>query len=730
MTNEGKSLSVLDVQQVHLLAQGRHPDPFAMLGPTEDGKQVRVRIPGAEQLWLFNATDEVQLKAHPSDPALFTGPALPYYRLRIHWPSGYVEEREDAYRFGPVLGQFDEHLIGQGEHHGLWKTLGAHLITHEQVPGVHFALWAPNATRVSVVGDFNSWNGTVHPMRLRGATGVWELFLPGHNEGTVYKYELLGQDGQVLPLKADPVGFGSEHPPATGSVVRTLDAHDWNDEQWVARRESINAVDAPISIYEVHLGSWRRDGNTNKSLSYLQLATQLVDYVADLGFTHIEVLPVSEHPFDGSWGYQPVGLFAPTIRYGTPQEFAAFVDAAHARGLGVIADWVPGHFPTDQHGLGRFDGTALYEHLDPREGFHPDWNTLIYNYGRPEVRNFLVANALYWLDEYHLDGLRVDAVASMINRDYSRKDGEWIANKDGGNENYEALEFLKQTNVASYGQHPGITMIAEDSTSYPGVTRPVDAGGLGFGYKWNLGWMNDSLEYFGKDPVYRKHHHNQLTFGITYAFSENFLLPISHDEVVHGKGSMYSRMPGNHADKLGNLKAFYGYMWGYPGKKLLFMGQEFGQRSEWNFQGQLEWDALDDPGHAGVLSLVRDLNKLYREQPALHRRDTSAEGFQWLLVDDVEHQVFAWLRRGEPGDAHVVVVVNLTPVDRTGFRIGFPVAGRWVEALNTDSESYHGANRGHGGAIETEAVPAGGEAQSALLTLPPLSAIYFVEERS
>lgn len=730
MTNEGKSLSVLDVQQVHLLAQGRHPDPFAMLGPTEDGKQVRVRIPGAEQLWLFNATDEVQLKAHPSDPALFTGPALPYYRLRIHWPSGYVEEREDAYRFGPVLGQFDEHLIGQGEHHGLWKTLGAHLITHEQVPGVHFALWAPNATRVSVVGDFNSWNGTVHPMRLRGATGVWELFLPGLNEGTVYKYELLGQDGQVLPLKADPVGFGSEHPPATGSVVRTLGAHDWNDEQWVARRESINAVDAPISIYEVHLGSWRRDGNTNKSLSYLQLATQLVDYVADLGFTHIEVLPVSEHPFDGSWGYQPVGLFAPTVRYGTPQEFAAFVDAAHARGLGVIADWVPGHFPTDQHGLGRFDGTALYEHLDPREGFHPDWNTLIYNYGRPEVRNFLVANALYWLDEYHLDGLRVDAVASMINRDYSRKDGEWIANKDGGNENYEALEFLKQTNVASYGQHPGITMIAEDSTSYPGVTRPVDAGGLGFGYKWNLGWMNDSLEYFGKDPVYRKHHHNQLTFGITYAFSENFLLPISHDEVVHGKGSMYSRMPGNHADKLGNLKAFYGYMWGYPGKKLLFMGQEFGQRSEWNFQGQLEWDALDDPGHAGVLSLVRDLNKLYREQPALHRRDTSAEGFQWLLVDDVEHQVFAWLRRGEPGDAHVVVVVNLTPVDRTGFRIGFPVAGRWVEALNTDSESYHGANRGHGGAIETEAVPAGGEAQSALLTLPPLSAIYFVEERS
>jgi len=728
MKDEDKTLSVLNAQQVRLLAQGRHPDPFAALGPTDDGKNVVVRLPGAEQLWLFNATDEVQLLADATDPALFTGPALPYYRLRIRWASGQLEERDDPYRFGPVMGQLDEHLIGEGEHQSLWNALGAHLITHEKVAGVHFALWAPNAQRVSVVGDFNAWNGTAHPMRSRGATGVWELFLPGLDEGVVYKYEILGQDGTLMPLKADPVGFGSEHPPATGSVVRQLGAHQWQDQQWVARREEINSVDAPISIYEVHLGSWRRSGD--ESLSYLQLASQLVDYAADLGFTHIEVMPVSEHPFDGSWGYQPIGLFAPTIRYGTPQDFAAFVDAAHARGLGVIADWVPGHFPTDQHGLGRFDGTALYEHLDPREGFHPDWNTLIYNYGRPEVRNFLVANALYWLGEYHLDGLRVDAVASMINRDYSRAEGQWIANKDGGNENYEALDFLKQTNAASYEQHPGIAMIAEDSTAYPGVTRPVDAGGLGFGYKWNLGWMNDSLEYFGKDPVYRKHHHNQLTFGITYAFSENFLLPISHDEVVHGKGSMYSRMPGSHADKLGNLKAFYGYMWGYPGKKLLFMGQEFGQRSEWNYKGELDWGVLDDPGHAGVLALVRDLNRLYREQPALHRRDTQSDGFQWLLVDDVEHQVFAWLRRGEPGDPHVVVVVNLTPVERTGFRIGFPVAGRWIEALNTDSECYHGANRGHGGAIETEAVPAGGEAQSALLTLPPLSAIYFVEERS
>ncbi len=730
MPDEDTSHPVLDARQVRLLSQGRHPDPFSVLGPTKDGRHLVARIPGAIQLWAVNATDQVQLEPHPQDPELFTGPALPYYRLRIRWASGYVEEREDPYRFGPVIGEFDEHLIGEGEHRSLWKALGAHLITHEQVAGAHFALWAPNARRVSVVGDFNSWNGTAHPMRARGATGVWELFLPGLDEGAVYKYEILGPDGELLPLKADPIGFGSEHPPATGSVIRRIEAHDLRDGSWLARREQINSVNAPISIYEVHLGSWRRTEGTGQSLSYLQLATQLVDYAADMGFTHIEVLPVTEHPFDGSWGYQPIGLFAPTIRYGTPQEFAAFVDAAHQRGLGVIADWVPGHFPTDQHGLGRFDGTALYEHLDPREGFHPDWNTLIYNYGRPEVRNYLVANALYWLGEYHLDGLRVDAVASMINRDYSRAEGEWIANKDGGNENYEALDFLKQTNMASYAQHPGIAMIAEDSTAYPGVTRPVDAGGLGFGYKWNLGWMNDSLEYFGKDPVYRKHHHNQLTFGITYAFSENFLLPISHDEVVHGKGSMYSRMPGSHADKLGNLKAFYGYMWGHPGKKLLFMGQEFGQPAEWDYQAQLDWNILDDPGHAGVQTLVQDLNRIYREQPALHRGDARPEGFQWLLVDEIEHQVFAWLRRGEPGDPHVVVVLNLTPVERTGFRIGFPVAGRWLEALNTDSERYHGANRGHGGAIETEAVPSGGEAQSALLTLPPLSAIYFVEERS
>ncbi|MGO3722461.1 1,4-alpha-glucan branching protein GlgB [Microbacterium gubbeenense] len=618
------------------------------------------------------------------------------------------------------LGELDAYLFAEGTHHHLWHLLGAHV----EEGGVRFAVWAPNAQAVSVVGDFSLWAADAYPMTPDGSSGIWQAFVPDIGEGATYKYEIRDASGVVLPQKADPVGFGSEHPPATASVVRRLGTHEWHDAAWDAPAAS--AADRPVSIYEVHLGSWRR-AEGGRPLSYLEHATALVGYAADLGFTHIEVLPISEHPFDGSWGYQPVGLYAPTIRYGTPAEFAAFVDAAHGAGLGVIADWVPGHFPTDEHGLGRFDGTALYEHLDPRQGFHPDWNTFIFNYGRREVSGYLVANALYWLEEYHLDGLRVDAVASMLYRDYSREEGEWIPNRDGGRENYEAMSFLRQTNAA-VGSSGAI--IAEESTAFPGVTAGVDRGGLGFDYKWNLGWMNDSLDYFGKDPVYRTYHHNQLTFGITYAFSEKFLLPISHDEVVHGKGSMYGRMPGSHADKLGNLKAFYGYMWGMPGKKLLFMGQEFGQPAEWNHDGELDWGVLQDPGHAGVQSVVRDLNRLYREEPALHARDTDGSGFSWLLVDAVDDQVFAWVRRGDATDPQVVVVLNLTPAPRTGYRIGFPTAGRWVEALNTDSAAYGGGDRGHGGAIETEQVPAGDHPQSALLTLPPLSAIYFVEERS
>ncbi|MDY3049600.1 MAG: 1,4-alpha-glucan branching protein GlgB [Rothia sp. (in: high G+C Gram-positive bacteria)] len=700
------------------LATGRHPDPFKVLGPSQDGRQLLVHIPGAHRVWAVNDTDRKQLARPWQDLPLFTGPSLPYYRLEIQWPDGKREEREDPYRFGPVLGEIDEHLINEGTHESLWTALGAHLIEHEGVSGVHFALWAPNAQRVSVVGGFNDWNGLAHPMRLRGSSGVWEIFIPGLDEGEVYKYELIGPAGELLPLKADPVGFGAELAPATASVVRRIDQHRWKDQAWMKKRAALQAQDQPVSVYEVHLDSWKEEGWED-----------LIDYVADLGFTHIEVLPITEHPFGGSWGYQPIGLYAPTSRLGLPEDFQAFVDQAHQAGLGVIADWVPGHFPTDTHGLGWFDGTALYEHLNPQEGFHPDWNTLIYNYGRPEVAGHLRSNALYWLKEYHLDGLRVDAVASIIHRNYSRKDGEWVPNKDGGKENYEAIDFIRTTNDAIDRTIDGAMIIAEESTTFPGVTRETSQGGLGFDYKWNMGWMNDSLRYFSLDPLYRKYHSDLITFGMTYAYSENFLLPISHDEVVHGKCSLYNKMPGDHAAKLGHLKAFLAYMWAYPGKKLLFMGQEFGQPSEWNYQSQLEWQVLEDPGHAGVQELVRDLNQLYRTYPALHAADSDPHGFQWLLLDAYDEQVYAWLRRGGPTDPHLVVVMNLVPVQREGFRVPFPIAGRWLEVLNTDSAHYNGANRGHGGAIETEPVPMGTEAQSALLTLPPLSVIYFAEEK-
>lgn len=739
---------ILAPDDARALVAGTHPDPFTVLGPTSDGAHLVVHIPYAAGVSAVNDTDEVELTAYPDAPGVFTGPILPFYRLRITWPGigygpGSTEIREDPYRFGPVIGPVDEYLIGQGTHRRLWQVLGAHVMTHEGVGGVHFAVWAPNATRVSVVGDHDNWDPTAHPMRPRGTTGVWELFIPGLDDGAVYKYDILGPGGEHLPQKSDPVGFGAEPAPATGSVVRRLGTHDWADAAWLARRAAANATDAPVSIYEVHLGSWRRhpDGT---ALTYRELAVDLVDYVADLGFTHIEFMPVSEYPFDGSWGYQPIGLYAPTNRYGTPGEFAALVDAAHARGLAVLADWVPGHFPTDDHGLGRFDGTALYEHLDPRRGFHPDWTTFIFNYGRPEVGGYLTANALYWLDEYHLDGLRVDAVSSVVWRDYSRRAGEWVPNDDGGREDYEGIDFLRDTTAAVSSDVPGTAMVAEESTTFPGVTSPPDpdgrAVGLGFDYKWNLGWMNDSLEYFGLDPVYRRYHHNQLTFSLTYAFTENFVLPVSHDEVVHGKGSMYGRMPGgpDHGFRLANLRAFYAYMWGWPGKKLLFMGTEFGQVAEWDYAGELEWHCLADAGHRGVQSLVRDLNRIYRDEPALHRRDCDGRGFQWLIVDadgrdagdgnGAADEVFAWLRRGDPGDPHIVVVLNLTPVERTGYRVPFPVPGRWNEALNTDSAFYGGGDRGNTGAVETEPVACGTEAQSALVTLPPLSAIYFVED--
>ena len=720
--------SLIDEAAAWAIAEGRHGDPFSVLGPHKRGGKwvITAFVPGAEKLWVLTGKTGKATEAMHWGQGLFLC-ALPRkaaYRLRAEG-HGTTWEFDDPFAFGPVLGEMDEYLLGEGTHKRMWQVLGAHLITHEGAAGTHFAVWAPNAERVSVVGDFNIWDGRRHPMRRRGPTGVWEIFIPGLAEGTTYKYELRGPGGVLLPLKADPVGFGSEHPPANASVVRSI-AGDLGDQEWMANRHACQNIDAPISVYEVHLASWRRAPG-DRMLSYAELSEQLVTYATEMGFTHIELMPVSEYPFDGSWGYQPVGLFAPTIRHGTPAEFRGFVEAAHAEGLGVLLDWVPGHFPTDAHGLGQFDGTALYEHADPREGFHQDWNTLIFNYGRAEVQNYLVSNALYWLEEFHIDGLRVDAVASMLYRDYSRKDGEWIPNRDGGRENLEAIAMLQRMNITAYGESPGVMTVAEESTSFPGVSRPVDHGGLGFGFKWNMGWMNDTLSYMQKDPIHRKYHHHQMTFGLHYAWTENFILPISHDEVVHGKGSMLTKMAGEGDQKFANLRAYYGFMWAHPGKKLLFMGQEFAQGAEWNHNQSLDWHQLDHPLHSGMQTLVRDLNRVYRENPSLHVNDTRPEGFEWIEAGDADASTYAWARKGRAGDPMVVALVNMTPVARQ-YRLGLPAKGRWLEILNTDAAVYGGSNAGNQGGVVSEDVPWQGQAQSALVTLPALSALYLKQE--
>lgn len=718
----------LDHDDVQRLLSASHDDPFAILGPHRRGRATWVAAidPGADRLSAVIGPKEYPLDR--IEGALFCGkiPAGKTYTLRGRGRDGAEWEYDDAYRFGPVLSDLDEYLLGEGTHQDLWRALGAHVMTHEGVAGTHFAVWAPSARRVSVIGDFNAWDGRRHPMRRRGGTGVWEIFVPGVSSGATYKYEIMGPHGEHLPLKADPVGFGSQHPPETASVVRDISGYGWSDGDWMSTRAERNGREAPISIYEVHLGSWKRIWDEGgRPLSYREAAVQLVDYARDMGFTHIELLPVSEHPFDGSWGYQPVGLYAPSIRFGPPHEFRDLVQAAHNAGLGVLIDWVPGHFPTDAHGLARFDGTALYEHADPREGFHNDWNTLIYNFGRREVANYLIANALYWLEEYHLDGLRVDAVASMLYRDYSRKHGEWIPNKDGGRENYEAIDLFRRMNTLAYGRHPGIMTVAEESTAFPNVSRPVEMGGLGFGFKWNMGWMNDTLGYIEHDPIHRKYHHHQLTFGLHYAWTENFVLPISHDEVVHGKGSMIEKMPGNWWEKFANLRAYYGFMWGHPGKKLLFMGCEFGQPEEWAHAGQLNWDAAQRPEHRGIATLVRDLNLVYRSNPALHTKDCEPDGFQWIDAGDAEQSVLSFIRRGNPGDPLIVVVCNFTPVERSGYRIGFPIVGQWLEILNTDSSVYGGGNRGNLGGVQANSKPWHGQPTSAAVTLPPLSTLMF-----
>jgi len=717
------------------IVSGTHPDPFSVLGlhRKADNWVVSAFIPGAEFIDVVAAKSSrkmATLSPVANAEGLFAGLAgrrkIPFaYRLRIS-NSVHNWTTHDPYRFAPVLGELDEHLIGEGTHRRLWDILGAHVITHEGVEGTHFAVWAPNASRVSVVADCNGWDGRRHVMRRRGKTGVWEIFIPGLGDGEPYKYELLDQHGKLLPQKADPFGFGAEHAPKTASIVRQLKAHEWADKGWMSKRQGLQRIDRPISIYEVHLGSWRRvPEEGNRPLSYAEHAQDLVAYVKDMGFTHIELMPISEFPFEGSWGYQPIGLFAPTIRHGTLEEFRHFVEACHGADIGLLLDWVPGHFPEDAHGLGLFDGTHLYEHSDRKEGFHPDWNTLVYNFGRREVVNYLMSNAIYWLREHHIDGLRVDAVASMLYRDYSRAEGEWVPNIHGGRENLEAISFLQGMNAATYDDMPGIMNVAEESTAFPGVSAMTSQGGLGFGFKWNMGWMNDTLSYMAQDPIHRKYHHHKMTFGLHYAFSENFILPLSHDEVVHGKGSMLAKMPGEGADKFANLRAYYGFMWGHPGKKLLFMGNEFAQGAEWNHDVSLDWHLLDNELHRGIQALVRDLNGLYASTPALHQLDCQASGFEWVVENAADVSVFAWIRRGNSGVAPVLVVANFTPVERSGFRIGVPQAGRWIEKLNTDSEFYGGGGRGNLGGVVSDQIAASGRANSLSLTLPPLSTIFF-----
>lgn len=624
----------------------------------------------------------------------------------------------------PLLGELDMHLIAQGRHWHLADCLGAHAATIEGVAGVRFAVWAPNAQRVAVVGDFNAWDGLRNPMRLRRECGVWETFIPAAVPGQRYKFELHARDGCLLPLKADPLARQTELPPSTASVIAPPDAFEWTDDAWMAGRGALQQPDAPVAIYEVHFGSW--GGMQDEAASWSVTGRRLIEYACAMGFTHLELLPITEHPFGGSWGYQPLGMYAPSARYGTPAEFASFVDDCHREGLAVILDWVPAHFPSDLHGLADFDGTALYEHADPRQGRHPDWNTLIYNMGRNEVRNFLLCSALEWVRRYHVDGLRVDAVASMLYLDYSREPGEWTPNYYGGRENLEAVDFLQQLNAVIQERCPGAIMIAEESTAWPGVTAPQASGGLGFQYKWNMGWMHDTLRYMRHDPVHRRFHHHDMTFAMVYAYSERFVLPLSHDEVVHGKGALLGKMPGDRWQRFANLRAYYGFMWGHPGKKLLFMGAELAQEHEWNHDAFLDWPALGDPGHVGVQTLVRDLNTLYRAMPALHGSDTDPQGFAWVIGDDHANSVFAFLRRH--GKQWVLVVSNMTPVPRASYRIGVPIAGRWSELLNTDAQVYGGTNMGNGGyAIATDK-PSHGYEQSLVLVLPPLATLMLAPE--
>lgn len=724
----------IPAEEIERLLRLDHHNPHSVLGahPSKAGVVIRAFRPEAKVVTVIDDKNKRHVMIRRDPRGLFEllledRKETFSYQLEIQYENDTFTVR-DPYTFLPTLGEMDLYLLGEGRHEELYQKLGAHVRTVDGVSGISFAVWAPSARSVSVVGDFNRWDGRLHQMRVLGSSGIWEIFIPEIEAGTFYKWEIHTQSGD-RKLKTDPYAQAMELPPSTASQV-FASKHEWNDHDWMTDRETANPWKRPQSIYEVHLGSWRRvPEEENRPLSYRELADQLVDYVTDLGFTHVELLPVQEHPYSKSWGYQVSGYFAPTARHGTPDDFRFFVDRMHQRGIGVIVDWVPAHFPKDDFALGRFDGTALYEHVDPKEGEHPDWGTYVFNYGRAETRNFLLASALYWLSEFHIDGLRVDAVASMIYRDYSRKAGEWVPNEFGGRENLEAISFLKELNSVAHRHHPGTLIVAEESTAYPGVSRPTHLGGLGFGFKWNMGWMHDTLAYFSKEPVHRKYHHNNLTFGLLYAWHENFVLPLSHDEVVHGKKALLDKMPGDRWQKFANLRSLYGFMWAYPGKKLLFMGGDIGQWSEWNSESSLDWHLLGGHEHRGLQHLLRDLNGAYRDQKALFETDFEASGFQWIDVNNADENVLAFMRTASNGE-QIICLCNLSPVLRTDYRIGLPKGGWYPEIVNTDSEVYGGGNKGNNGGVNAESIPWHNLSHSASVTLPPLATVWFSVPKS
>jgi len=714
-------------------------DPFSVLGPHEEKRGnspafvIRAYLPDAACAVVLptdSRQDPIPMQAVEPEgffEATCSGRLAPdTYTFRVTDSKGQTTEKHDPYAFPPVLSEFDLHLFGEGKLYRAYDKLGAHLCVHHGVAGVNFAVWAPNALRVSVVGDFNGWDGRQHPMRARGGTGIWELFIPDLGEGEKYKYEIRPQNSAVPLLKADPYATQAELRPQTASMIRDVSGYEWKDAEWIRRRQTHDVLAEPLSIYEVHLGSWKRvPEEGSRWLTYGELAEQLISYVQDMGFTHIELMPVVEHPFDGSWGYQSTGYFAPTSRFGRAEDFMAFVDACHQANIGVIMDWAPAHFPDDPHGLAWFDGTHLYDHSDPRKGYHPEWKSRIFNYGRTEVRNFLINSALMWFDRYHIDGLRVDAVASMLYLDYARKHGEWVPNQFGGNENLAAVEFLKELNIMVHQEHPGTMMLAEESTAWPGVSRPTYVGGLGFTFKWNMGWMHDTLNYFSEDPVHRRYHHHNVTFGLVYAFTENFVLVLSHDEVVHGKKSLLDKMPGDPWQRFANLRSLYGHMWAHPGKKMLFMGGEIGQWWEWNHEDSLQWHLLDYESHQGLQKYVADLNRLYVKEPALHQVDFDWTGFQWIDLHDSDQSTLSYIRRAKEQADQIVCVFNFTPVPREGYRLGVPMGGHYQELLNSDAAIYGGSNRGNGGGVNAEETPWHGQSHSIVITLPPLSALFF-----